>query len=503
MLGLALYVLRIFAIGAGYHRYFAHRAFRTSRAFQFVLAFLSLTSAQRGILWWVAKHRQHHMHADTEADLHSPVLHGFFYAHVGWIFEARNDPTDRALVSDLSQYKELLWLERHSYLPVVTLTLLTWLIAGWPGVIVGFCWSTVAVWHVTFSVNSLSHLIGRRPYITGDRSGNNWLLALLTMGEGWHNNHHAYQASVRQGFRWWEYDPTFYILRVLSWFGLVWDLHVPPEAIVRGEHKLGRRVINKVAGQLAASYPIDPVASQTLEALSRAPSWPALKARILSANVPKEAFWGEIDLPPIPTLEEVRCYARGQLAQTTSLDEIALSTRQRLRELVYSQLSVSGGNLFFIEDYMPDRMAGVVKWPWSARRCRSQVLHQSTRSAIHSWSDAIRQSVRLRPSPIGHQIGHLWYARSMVIEGKREETPMPKPVLTLAAAWATFDAMAFDGGVTSVSRTQARRVFYAGAQSILDILMAGPQATESEVDHVEALSDELRRFGEEVEAGRA
>jgi stearoyl-CoA desaturase (delta-9 desaturase) len=350
MLGLALYVLRIFAIGAGYHRYFAHRAFRTSRAFQFVLAFLSLTAAQRGILWWVAKHRHHHMHADTEADLHSPVLRGFLYAHVGWIFEARNDPTDLALVSDLTQYKELLWLERLSCLPMVALAFSTWLIAGWPGVIIGFCWSTVAVWHVTFSVNSLSHLIGRRPYITGDRSGNSWLLALLTMGEGWHNNHHAYQASVRQGFRWWECDPTFYILRVLSWFGLVWDLHVPPEALMRGEHKLGRRVINKVAGQLAASYPIDHVASQAFEALARAPGWSALKSRMLTANVPPEAFWAEIDLPQILTLDEVRCYARGQLARTCSLDEIALSTRKRLLELVYSQVLESDGTFSPAQD---------------------------------------------------------------------------------------------------------------------------------------------------------
>ncbi len=217
---------------------------------------------------------------------------------------------------------------------MVALALLTWLVAGWPGVIIGFCWSTVAVWHVTFSVNSLSHLIGRRPYITGDRSGNSWLLALLTMGEGWHNNHHAYQASVRQGFRWWEYDPTFYILCVLSWFGLVWDLHVPPKTLIRGEHKLGRRVVNKVASQLAASYPIDHVASQAIEALAGAPGGSGLKSRTLSTNVPAEAF----DLLQIPTLDEVRCHVRGQLAQTPFLDEIALSTRQRLLELVYSQL---------------------------------------------------------------------------------------------------------------------------------------------------------------------
>jgi len=246
VLGLALYVLRIFAIGAGYHRYFAHRAFRTSRFFQFGLAVLSLTSAQRGILWWAAKHRRHHLHADTDADLHSPVQSGFLYAHVGWVFVSRNDATDYELVRDLARYKELLWLDRHSYLPLAALAVLTWLIAGWPGLIIGFCWSTVAVWHVTFSINSLAHLIGRRRYVTPDQSRNNWLLALLTMGEGWHNNHHAYQASARQGFRWWEYDPTYYMLCILSWFGLVWDLRVPPEKVMRGKHQLGRQALNKI-----------------------------------------------------------------------------------------------------------------------------------------------------------------------------------------------------------------------------------------------------------------
>jgi stearoyl-CoA desaturase (Delta-9 desaturase) len=256
-LGFALYFIRIFAIGAGYHRYFAHRTFRTSRTFQFGLAFLSQTAAQRSVLWWAAKHRQHHMHSDTNSDLHSPVLRGFLFAHVGWIFLARNNTVDNECIQDLAHYKELLWLDRHSYLPVVALALLTWLVAGWPGPVIGFCCSTAAVWHVTFSVNSLCHLIGRQRYITGDQSRNNWLLALLTMGEGWHNNHHAYQASARQGFHWWEFDPTYYLLRTLSCFGLIWDLHIPPKAVVNGERKLGRHVIDKAGYQLAASFPID------------------------------------------------------------------------------------------------------------------------------------------------------------------------------------------------------------------------------------------------------
>jgi stearoyl-CoA desaturase (delta-9 desaturase) len=278
------------------------------------------------------------MHSDTNSDLHSPVLRGFLFAHVGWIFLARNNTVDNECIRDLAHYNELLWLDRHSYLPVVALALLTWLVAGWPGLVIGFCCSTVAVWHVAFSVNSLSHLIGRQRYITGDQSRNNWLLALLTMGEGWHNNHHAYQASARQGFHWWEFDPTYYLLRTLSCFGLIWDLHIPPKAVVKGERKLGRHVIDKAGCQLAASFPIDLVAKRALEALVCAPDWPELKSRILSQRMQPELFWAKIDLPLIPTLGEVRHQARAWLAQSPSLDEIAISAWRRLPTLVYSRL---------------------------------------------------------------------------------------------------------------------------------------------------------------------
>ena len=339
VLAIVLYFGRIFAIGAGYHRYFAHRAFRTSRVFQFCLAFLAQTSAQRGVLWWAAKHRLHHRHSDTAADVHSPVQRGFLYAHLGWIFVPRNGDTDYAVVRDLTRYKELMWLDRHPYLPAALLGTATWLVAGWPGLVVGFCCSTVVVWHATFSINSLAHLSGRQRYVTGDQSRNNWMLALLTMGEGWHNNHHAYQTSVRQGFRWWEYDPTYYALRVLSWLGLVWDLHVPPKEVIRGEHRLGRLVIDKVACQLAASFPIDQIANQVYDALAHTPGWTELKARISSARTQAETFWSEIDLPVVPTLEDVRRCARDRIAQTPSLEEIAVRARERLLELVYSQLS--------------------------------------------------------------------------------------------------------------------------------------------------------------------
>src|SRR6185437_9411120 len=147
VLAVVLYLVRMFAIGAGYHRYFAHRAFRTSRVFQFCLAFLAQTSAQRGILWWAANHRRHHKYSDTELDVHSPIVRGFLYSHVGWIFVPRNNETDYSGVRDLSRYAELRWLDRQPYLPAALLAVATWLIAGWPGVVVGFCCSTVAVWH--------------------------------------------------------------------------------------------------------------------------------------------------------------------------------------------------------------------------------------------------------------------------------------------------------------------------------------------------------------------
>jgi stearoyl-CoA desaturase (delta-9 desaturase) len=338
-LAMMLYILRIFAIGAGYHRYFAHRAFSTSRACQFALAFLAQTSAQRGILWWASKHRHHHRYSDTADDVHSPMQRGFLYAHLGWIFVPRNDATDYAAVRDLARYKELMWLDRHPYLPAALLASATWLVAGLPGLAIGFCWSTVVVWHATFCVNSLAHVVGRQRYVTGDQSRNNWLLALLTMGEGWHNNHHAYQASARQGFSWLEYDPTYYALRVLSWLGIVWDLHLPPRAVIKGEHRLGRLVIDKVAGQLAASFPVNQIASEVHEALARAPGWGDLKACVASARTQAEALWSAIDLPAVPSLEEVRHYAREQLAQTPSLEDIAVRARERLLELVYARLS--------------------------------------------------------------------------------------------------------------------------------------------------------------------
>jgi stearoyl-CoA desaturase (Delta-9 desaturase) len=280
---LVLYCLRIFAIGAGYHRYFSHRAYRTSRVFQFILAFLSQSSAQKSVLWWAAKHRHHHLYSDTQTDIHSPHHKGFIYSHFGWIFARSNDATDLVKIADLARYPELMWLHKHELVPPFVLALLCCAIGGWPGLIIGFFWSTVLVYHATFRINSLAHVRGGQRYVTGDESRNNWLLAVFTMGEGWHNNHHAYQSSVRQGFRWWEIDLTFYILKVLSWSGLVWDLKIPPIEVRRNEHRLGSRVIERAAAQLAGTFDLDLIVS-TITAALAGPSLSAIQERLANAQ---------------------------------------------------------------------------------------------------------------------------------------------------------------------------------------------------------------------------
>jgi len=251
---IALYWLRIFAIGAGYHRYFSHRAYSTSRLFQFVLAFACQTTAQKSVLWWASLHRHHHLHSDTPHDVHSPRHKGFWYSHVGWVFDRKHDRADLVKIEDFARFPELMWLHRLEVVPAVGLGALCWLIAGWPGLIVGFCWSTVLVYHGTFCINSLAHVRGRKRYVTGDDSRNNWLLAFFTMGEGWHNNHHHYQVSARQGFFWWEVDVTYYMLRALAAVGLIWDLHGVPDHIRRAAPQPAAELL-PVAALVAAVPP--------------------------------------------------------------------------------------------------------------------------------------------------------------------------------------------------------------------------------------------------------
>jgi stearoyl-CoA desaturase (delta-9 desaturase) len=320
-IAVALYWLRIFAIGAGYHRYFSHRAYATSRAFQLALAVVAQSTAQKSVLWWAAKHRHHHLHSDTEADVHSPRHKGFIYSHVGWVFSRRHDLTDLVKIEDFARYPELMWLHRYELVPAIVLALVCLAIGGWSGLVVGFFWSTVAVYHATFCINSLAHVRGRKRYVTGDDSRNNWLLAFFTMGEGWHNNHHAYQSSVRQGFRWWEVDPTFYVLKALSWARLVWNLKTPPREVLRNEQRLGARVVNRAAAQLAASFNTDWIAVAITSALER-PQLVALQEKLAATQQRATEVLASVHLPHLPTREEILAKATATLAKTPSLDEI-------------------------------------------------------------------------------------------------------------------------------------------------------------------------------------
>jgi stearoyl-CoA desaturase (delta-9 desaturase) len=228
------YVLMLFGITAGYHRYFSHRTFKTSRAFQFALGWLGGMSMQKGVLWWSGNHRHHHRFSDQYGDVHSPGLQGFLWAHMGWILAPNHEETDFKAIPDLARFPELRWLNRWHLVPSFTMAGVLYLAGGLPWLVWGFFVSTVFCWHVTFMINSLTHMFGRKRYVTKDDSRNSLVLALLTFGEGWHNNHHYYQSSTRQGFFWWEIDISYYLLRLLAAVGIVWELREPPAHVVAG-----------------------------------------------------------------------------------------------------------------------------------------------------------------------------------------------------------------------------------------------------------------------------
>jgi stearoyl-CoA desaturase (Delta-9 desaturase) len=242
----ALYLLRMFAITGFYHRYFSHKAFKTSRVVQFVAGVLGASSVQRGPLWWAAHHRHHHKHSDETTDFHSPTQRGFIWSHMGWFMTRRGFATDWKQIPDLQKFPELKFLDRFDIFVPVALAAALFFLGGYlktaaPGLhtsgpqllIWGFFVSTVVLFHATVTINSLSHVWGRKRYVTRDNSRNNWLLAIITLGEGWHNNHHHFPGSARQGFFWWEYDVTYYALKMMSWCGLVWDLKPVPAQFKR------------------------------------------------------------------------------------------------------------------------------------------------------------------------------------------------------------------------------------------------------------------------------
>jgi len=245
----ALYLVRMFAITAFYHRYFSHKTFHTSRPAQFLFAVVGATAVQRGPLWWSYQHRHHHKHSDEEEDVHSPNRRGFWWSHIGWITSARNFPTDYSHVRDLARFPELVFLNRFdSLVPALFAVMLFTVghflgeycpslgVTSWQLLVWGFFISTTVLFHATSSINSLAHLLGRRRYETGDNSRNSFLLALITLGEGWHNNHHRHMSAARQGFYWWEIDVSYYLLKAISWTGLIWNLKPVPLAAYENHH---------------------------------------------------------------------------------------------------------------------------------------------------------------------------------------------------------------------------------------------------------------------------
>ncbi|MFN8615413.1 MAG: acyl-CoA desaturase [Vampirovibrionales bacterium] len=236
---IALYWVRMFLITAFFHRYFSHKTFTMNRFWQAFFAFGTLLAVQRGPLWWAAHHRHHHRYSDKPDDVHSPTQRGFFWSHMGWICCDANMPTRYELIPDWVKFPELVWINRLDWLGALVLVTGLWFLGQWLQavngstnglqlVVWGFFISTVVLFHATCTINSLSHVWGTQRFNTGDTSRNNAVLAFLTMGEGWHNNHHGYPGSARQGFYWWEIDATYYVLKLLSWVGIVQNLRPVP-----------------------------------------------------------------------------------------------------------------------------------------------------------------------------------------------------------------------------------------------------------------------------------
>jgi stearoyl-CoA desaturase (delta-9 desaturase) len=320
---------RVWFITAGYHRYFAHRAYKTNRAFQLILAVGGATCAQKGPLWWAGHHREHHRNSDTEADIHSPMK-GFWWSHVGWVLCDKYDEIPHERIKDFSKYPELRFVDKWNGLFPWAAAIACTVIAGLPGLFLGFFLGTVVLWHNTFLVNSLAHVMGRRRYVTTDTSRNSALVAITTLGEGWHNNHHYYQASARNGFFWWEIDVTYYGLKVLSWFGIVRDLKVPTaemlaaNRVADGNFDIGTFKAHWTRAQAAVSHTQASLGARVAD--SRAHAADALAERRESLHDRREALDHAIEARK-QALDE---FVHDSMA---SAEELARVTRRGNREL--------------------------------------------------------------------------------------------------------------------------------------------------------------------------
>ncbi len=231
------FIIRMFAIAGGYHRYFSHRSYNISRVFQFILAFLGTTTGQKGPLSWATSHMKHHCSSDKAGDPHSPKLQSIGYAHLGWLWRQNALPTDRKFVQRFQQYPEIVFLNRFHTIGPVTLicflALLGYLLdQSYPelntsrGQLIawGFIVPTLLILHGTCLINSVSHYCGSQRFRDGDESRNVWWLFPIALGENWHNNHHHRPSSANTSCVWWEIDVVYYIICLLEAAGLIWDV---------------------------------------------------------------------------------------------------------------------------------------------------------------------------------------------------------------------------------------------------------------------------------------
>ena len=326
----ALYFIRMFAVTGIHHRYFSHKTYSTSRFGQFLLALWAGTTVQRGSLWWAYHHRHHHQHSDGPEDAHSPHVHGFLWSHIGWITSRNNFPTDYSKIKDLAKFPELVWLNRFDLVvPILYAFSMFGLGAalehyapalhtnGWQMLVWGFFVSTTFLFHGTACINSMAHLMGKRRYKTDDDSRNSFILAIICLGEGWHNNHHRYQSATRNGFYWWEIDPTYYGLKLMSWTGFIWGLKDVPESVLeegaRAEHEA-----SVAAAQQAALAPHE--YSTLRQVLPAAAALAVATVHAAQATLPQKAENPAVHKDVTELAHEMQRNAPGMHAPTAAQD---------------------------------------------------------------------------------------------------------------------------------------------------------------------------------------
>jgi stearoyl-CoA desaturase (delta-9 desaturase) len=321
----------MFAITAGFHRYFSHRSFRLARVPQFLFALLGQTAAQKGVLWWASNHRHHHKYSDRPEDIHSPVQNGFWWSHIGWILSGLYEETDFSRIPDLAKYPELRWLNRNQYGATLIYALGLYAAFGWTGLIYGYFLSTVLLWHGTFTINSLMHLFGRRVFPTADQSRNSMLFALITMGEGWHNNHHFYPSSAAQGFRWWQVDASFYLLWLGEKIGVVKGLRRAPSLAVTEALALARSKLEVSVETSAQAMDVDPLSQLTArwEALGDAARVTAHQA-LADLEAARQRATQRLDA--LQT-DYAAALSRAETAASQRLDELKAEIEKTRREL--------------------------------------------------------------------------------------------------------------------------------------------------------------------------